>query len=74
VETDLLVVPQEMGTGPDSATGRATEAAVAVEDPQTVVSAERKVEHLESTDPSFGVDEVVSVVEVEVLAAVPQVL
>lgn len=73
MEIDLLVVPLEMETGPDSVTGKATEAAVAVEDPQTVVSAERKVEHLENTDPSFGVDEVVSVVEVEDLAAVPQV-
>jgi len=73
VEIDLLVVPLEMGTDPDSVTGKATEAAVAVEDPQTAVSAERKVEHLESTDPSSGVDEVVSVVEAEDLAAVPQV-
>jgi hypothetical protein len=73
VEIGLLVVPLEMGTDPDSVTGKATEAAVAVEEPQTVVSAERKVEHLESTDPSSGVDEVVSVVEAEDLAAVPQV-
>lgn len=70
METDRPVVPPEMGTGPDSVTGRATEAAVAVE---TVASAERKVEHLENTDPSFGVDEADSAVEAGDFQAVPQV-
>lgn len=49
--------------------GKIIEVAVAV----GVVSAERKLELLESTDLSSGVDEAASVVEVEDLQAVLQV-
>lgn len=71
METDRLVALLGTATGPDMVTGKVTGAAVAVE--ETVALVETKVEHLASTDPSFEVDEVDLVVEVEAFQAVPQV-
>jgi len=65
------VVHQGMETGPDSVTGKATEAAVAVE--EKVASVETRVELPESTGPSFGVDEADSVVEAVASLALPLV-